>query len=169
MIVEIDEEDWLVVGFDSIGRWYCVRNGELPLRRFLTYEIKLKDQSIPINWVLTKYYFPDWNQAPQWLDYGEYVDNMFFCHPNTLIPYHLLCLSYLSLNDHTIDSFEYYELQKAVNDLREFHGLPMLDIPYVEEYEYELMTPEERRQKAIDDELEEYLRIGEQIEKEKNR
>ena len=64
MIVEIDEEDWLVVGFDSIGRWYCVRNGELPLRRFLTYEIKLKDQSIPINWVLTKYYFPDWNQAP---------------------------------------------------------------------------------------------------------
>ena len=102
-------------------------------------------------------------------DYGEYVDNMFFCHPNTLIPYHLLCLSYLSLNDHTIDSFEYYELQKAVNDLREFHGLPMLDIPYVEEYEYELMTPEERRQKAIDDELEEYLRIGEQTEKEKNR
>ena len=157
MIVKIGDNDGLVLGVSSNNIWYCIENCMLPLRRFLVEEVQLLDSRIPNNWVITVDYFE------------EPSNRAFFFHPASITVSHLLDLSVLHESEEMINSFEYYELQNAVNDLREFHGLPMLDIPYVEEYEYELMTPEERRQKAIDDELEEYLRIGEQIQKEKNR
>ena len=112
--------------------------------------------------------YSDWSKVPPGIDYGDYVDNIFFCHPESINPYHLLELSALYLSDDTLDSFEYYEMKKAMNEVREFHGLEKVEIPYVEEYELELMTPEQRRQKAIDDELDEYLRIGEELSKTKN-
>lgn len=42
-------------------------------------------------------------------------------------------------------------------------------LEFIEQYKPESICDKNERQKAIDDELEEYLRIGEQIEKKKNR
>ena len=55
-----------------------------------------------------------------------------------------------------------------MNEVREFYGLEKVEIPYIEEYELELMTPEQRRQKAIDDGLDEYLCTGEELSKAKD-
>ena len=80
----------------------------------------------------------------------------------------LIELAYDNVDPEERTPFENYVTLKAMNEIREFHGLEKVEIPYVEEYELELMTPEQRRQKAIDDELDEYLRIGEELSKTKD-
>ena len=59
-----------------------------------------------------------------------------------------------------------------INSIREFHGLSKYDLSFIESYktedDEEIPTEEELRAKALNDELEEYLRIGEELEKQKD-
>lgn len=62
---------------------------------------------------------------------------------------------------------------KVINEMKEFHGLPIDDLSELEEEvrkqeeAQKVSTEEERRMKALSDELDEYLRIGEEIENKK--
>ena len=167
MIVTVDNIDAVVMGYNSNNTWFCIKDGTLRLRRFKGKEISIKDPRIPSNWIISNYYYASWHDAPYWLD-ADYNDYIFFCYPKSIKPSYLIELAYDNIDPEERTPFENYVTLKAMNEIREFHGLEKVDIPYIEEYELELMTPEQRRQKAIDDELEEYLRIGEELSKTKN-
>lgn len=166
MIVEIENSDYLVLGYDSCGRWYCFESKTFRLRRFLSDEINIKNPKIPNDWIVTMY--SDRSKA-LWMDYGDYSDHIFFSHPKAITPYDLLeySLSYICEDD--LESLMYYIMEKAMNEVREFHGLERIEIPDEEEYELVLMPYEQRRQKAIEeaieDELGKYLCIGEELSK----
>jgi hypothetical protein len=165
MIVTVDNVDAVVMGYNSNNTWFCIKDGTLRLRRFKGKKIFIKDPRIPKDWRVTIYH--DWNEVPPGIDYGDYVDHMFICYPKSIEPNYLIELAYDNIDPEERTPFENYVTLKAMNEIREFHGLEKVDIPYIEEYELELMTPEQCRQKAIDDELEEYLRIGEELSKAK--
>ena len=85
------------------------------------------------------------------------------------------CDKIFTYGDHFYDDLENndYDVLKIyfeyINNILQLHGLPIKDLEFIEQYKPESICDKNERQKAIDDELEEYLRIGEQIEKEKNR
>ena len=167
MIVTVDNVDAVVMGYNSNNTWFCIKDGTLRLRRFKGKEIFIKDARIPSNWMISNYYYASWHDAPDWLD-ADYNDYIFFCYPESIEPSYLIELAYDNVDPEERTPFENYVTLKARNEIREFHGLEKVEIPYIEEYELELMTPEQRRQKAIDDELDEYLRIGEELSRAKN-
>ena len=104
-------------------------------------EVEIIDGSIPPNWIYTK-------------------SNKNSCCD---------CLFPNGFGDQNGDFFEELdggwisvEQTLIANEMLEFHNMPLIEIP--KEY-MPLPTVEEQRQKAINDELEEYLRLAEENEK----
>ena len=164
MIITDGKRKGGVLCYSSNGLWFCIMDEMLQVKLFNTDEISIEDNRIPNDWVTTSYYFKD--AIPDWL-FDFYTDNVFFCYPKSIKPSDLVASMYWLPEEGFSLPIEFYRVLKAMNEVRVFHGLEKAEIPYIEKYELELMTPEQRRQKAIDDELEEYLRIGEELSKTK--
>ena len=71
------------------------------------------------------------------------------------------------VEDHKYEALKI--LHTYINEIKALHGLPTDNLDFLEKYKPELEESEiERRQRKLSDELDEYLRIGEELSKEKN-
>ena len=159
MIISAKGKNGIVLGFDSNNSWYCAMNEDSCLERFDAQDFEVKNHKIPPDWTISRYFYSSFKEIPSWLD-SEYNDYIFFCHPISISPCSLLeCTYYTEVKKTGVISIHDYIVLKAINDVRTFHRLDNIAIQYIDEYENILMTPEQRRLKKIEDELNEGLKL----------
>lgn len=154
----------IVYGINSNGIYYVYilpNNKELfgyP-EILLQNEFEIEDNKIPKNWEINVFSCLSRADIPDWLD-SQYNEGIFYLHSNLISSQQVV--NFYEFGDHNYCnyiSFDEYMVFKSINEILGFHNLDQINIPYMDEYENILMTPEQRRLKKIEDELNEGLKL----------
>lgn len=173
MIVEIKEsqDKAVVLAINSNGGYYV---HVLPNEKarfgnpdyLLFSEFTVIDSGIPSNWQIDIYRYENEDEIPDWL-YSQYNDDIFYLHPKAVSPE--MIVNFFEVGTHNYDeeiSMDEYVVFKEINQCLRFHEMEEIKVSYVEEYENLLVSKEQRHQNKLDAELDEYLRVGEELAKE---
>ncbi len=137
----------------EIGKMYCV----ISLLNYndIYCEILLKNNCYAFEYGIARFPYSNFTIIDAILPCNYVFRDMDMCIFLSPLSYTNLAFDNMYQNDNI-------GFINAVNEILAFHNWPLLEIPD------ELLpqpTEEERRQKRINDELDEYLRIGEELEK----